>query len=160
MRKSKIISLLLLLSLFYSCSKKPSCDQENVKELVFDIVKEKMKKEIINEYYQEHSKDIYDAQVYAKDKGLNVRKIVEEKETKIKNQAKIYATEQVEENVIFKLDGIRLLNIQEKLKKCECISELIIIDKLVGEKESLKITYSAQYTEDGKLYVEIVNINN
>ncbi len=151
MKNSKIILLLVFISAFYACSNTPSCNQEDVKELVSNIVKKKVKKELKNKYFWEHYYELNDAREFAKDKGLNVDKIVNEKKEELKLKSESFV-----EGMSFKIKNIRLLKLQEKLKKCSCVANFIINDELIDEQvKNMNIIYTAQYTEDGNIYVEV-----
>lgn len=70
---------------------------------------------------------------------------------KIKKNALKYADSVVSEAVYnFDLNAIRIKQVQEKLKKCDCTAELSGFGK-----NPIQLEYSAQYMEDDKLYVEI-----
>ncbi len=153
MKNIKHTLFVLFILFFHSCSNTPSCNQYDVEELIINAIKKEVKKELENNYYNEHY-DSYDTYLYAKDNGLDISKFVTEKENEIKKQSKIYAEKQLKENITFRLEGVRLLKIQEKIKKCHCTSDIIITNKITNKEKHIDIEYTAQYTEDGDIYVE------
>lgn len=144
----KIILSISMVALMSSCNKQPECSGSDVKKTLFSIVKEQIIKEYENEYFNKNW-DYSSYRAYAKDNGLNINDFVEEKKINLKIEAKKIAKELIDETTL-ELDGVRFLSKEENLKKCECTADLIV-DR---EKET-KINYSAQYTEDGKVYVEL-----
>lgn len=80
------------------------------------------------------------------------RKKIEADLKKIKENALTYS-DSVASNTIYKyeLNAIRIKQVQDKIKKCDCTAEL----SLNGNTSQLD--YSAQYMEDDNLYVEIKN---
>jgi hypothetical protein len=60
-----------------------------------------------------------------------------------------------------KVDGIRDNGTDKKVKKCNCVANLSMLQKgKEGQAEapSFPISYTAQYTEDGKLYVVVFGL--
>jgi len=156
--------------LFNSCaSEQPKCNDNDVKEILFEIVKEQLQIQLEENYYAEKY-NYSDVRNYARDNGLDVDKVNGEIENKIKNEAKEYAISKLSK-AEFHLNGIRLLSNEESLKKCDCAAELIIdnidpvdndlttiFENMLRMKKNItsgmEIKYTAQYTEDDKVYVK------
>ena len=168
---SKISPLFLIfLLILNSCTQEqPKCDGNDVKEVLFDIVKEQLQIQLEENYFQENY-NYSDVRNYAHDNGLDVDKVNLEIKIKIKNEATEYAVSKLS-NTVFGLNGIRILSIQERLKKCDCVAELTIDNVEPVENDlttvltnilllrnditsGMEIKYTAQYTEDDKVYVE------
>jgi hypothetical protein len=124
----------------------------------------------MEENYFNENYNYSDVRNYARDNGLDVDKVNEEIENKIKEEAREYSISKLSK-AEFYLNGIRLLTIQEDLKKCDCAAELIIknIDPVDNDlttifenilrmkkpiTSGMEIKYTAQYTEDDKVYVQ------
>ena len=162
---------LIFVFLLNSCSsEQPKCDGSDVKEVLFDIVKEKLQEQLEEDYFQENY-NYSDIRNYARDNSLDVDKVNEEIENKIKREAREYSISKLS-NAKFHLNGIRMLSIEENLKKCDCAAELIIDNIEPADKDltsilenvlrmrkditsGMEIKYTAQYTEDDKVYVEL-----
>lgn len=146
MKKILLIGLpILLLS---SCSKQPTCDGADVKKVLFEIIKDKMKKEIKKDYFNANY-NYSDVRQYARDNNLNFTEVNNEMKSDFESKASAYALAETIKATL-KLNGSRLKSVDEKLKKCECASELI-----VNNDNKIDIEYTAQYTEDGQVYVEL-----
>ena len=152
------ISILIVsvLSLF-GCAKQPSCDGSDVKELVFDIMRDELKKQLKTAYLMEKHPMI---QQYAMQEGVDFPQAWAYLATGTSDAAEIAAAAEAEaseyastkiKEAILKLNAPKITGIDEKLKKCTCAAELIVeIDK----KVTTNIMYTAHYTEDNQLYVE------
>lgn len=174
----KIINPIQLIAMFTiaiffllnSCtSEQPKCNDDDVKEILFDIVKEQLQIQLEDTYYQEKY-NYSDVRNYARDNNMNVDSVNKKVELRIKEEAREYAISKISE-AVFKLNGIRVLNIDEELKKCDCAAELLIenfetkdpdledffenmlrMRKIISS--GMEIKYTAQLTEDDQIYVE------
>ena len=162
--------LLTFTFLLSSCtSEQPKCDGNDVKEVLFDIVKEQLQKQLEENYFRENY-NYSDVRNYARDNGLDEDEVNEEIKNKIKKEAREYSISKLSK-VSFHLNGIRLLSVQENLKKRDCAAELIIdnieptdndlttlLENMLRLQKNItsgmEIKYTAQYTEDDKVYVE------
>ncbi len=163
--------VLVFVFLLNSCTpEQPKCDGSDVKEVLFDIVEEQLQIQLEENYFQENY-NYSDIRNYARDNGLDVDKVNEEMENKIKKEASEYSISKLSK-AEFHLNGIRLISIRESLKKCDCAAELIIeniefadndlktvLENMLRMKNNItsgmEIKYTAQYTEDDKVYVEL-----
>lgn len=144
----KIFLSILMIALMSSCNKQPECSGSDVKNTLFSIVKEEIIKEYENGYFNKEW-DYSSIKDYAKDNNLNVNNFIEEKKIELKKEAKLFAEQKLKETSI-ELDAVRFLSKEEDLKKCRCTADLII-----DRERETKIEYTAQYTEEGKVYVEL-----
>lgn len=144
----KIILSILMVLLISSCNKQPECSGSDVKNTLFSIVKEEIVKEYENGYFNKKW-DYSSVKDYAKDNNFNVNNFIEEKKIELKKEAKLFAEQKIKETTI-ELDAVRFLSKEEDLKKCSCTADLII-----DRERETKIEYTAQYTEEGKVYVEL-----
>lgn len=209
--------VLLALPLWFltSCSQQPSCDSEDVKELVFEILKEKKHEALWQKVYSSNIIDnksnavkkyerkyqgefvknnftenvdyvidnksrwnktrsnviggwvvtnvrIDDEYYYAfgKKSAQKIRDFKNSEEYLAQKNEVIKFAEEVTRkfadsivlNTVYnlKLTAIRLVSVQESVKKCNCSAELI-----TNGKKSYTIEYSAQYTEDGQFFVKV-----
>lgn len=147
----KTIIAITLLSTLISCEKsQPECNGDDVKEVLFSIIKEEAQKEFEKEYFNK-TYSYFDLKAYALQQGFNVEEYLQERKIAIKENAKKVAKEKANQ-FKFELIGTRVTNKEEDLKKCSCKSELII-----NKEDSADIDYTAQYTEEGQVYVELLN---
>lgn len=144
MKKNLILIPFIILT---SCSNQPKCDSADVKNEVKNIISREYKKEIQDEYYYQNynRNDIYQ---YSKDRNLDFDKISQEISEKVKLEGVKYS-DSVISNINIAFNNIRIIDINQDLKKCECAANLIFIDDVYD------IEYSAQKTEDGNIYVEV-----
>lgn len=133
-------SCMVLLS---SCSPKaPSCNEESVTKLVMEITT----KEVRNQAFDTNMKlgGMITLQSYDE---LNAQKDAPGAE---KLKEIIRSTDQQIADSKLTLSGIRVNSVKNEIKKCECGGNITN-----ANGASIPITYSAQYTEDGQVYVEV-----
>jgi len=148
MKKINYLMLILFIFVSVGCAEKqPECNDSDVKEVLFGLIREQMQKEYEKLYFDENW-NYSDLRSYARDNGINVQNYIDEKRLELKKEAKIKVEQIVAESTI-ELSGVRLTDKDEEIKKCECISEMII-----DRENSREIKYTAQYTEDDQIYVE------
>ena len=138
---------MIFLVLLSSCGKSgaPNCTDTDVKKLVVDISNGELKNQLLlkvigsssvvqgNPTYEEWNK--------LKDKDKSIKEVVD-------NIDKATA------EMGIALSGIRINEKNDKIKKCQCGGELTFSN---GKTHSIE--YSAQYTEDGQVYVEVYGLN-
>jgi len=137
MRTLAVFSALSLVLLFCAaCTKSgaPSCTDESVKKLVLDISTKEFRNQLAG--------NVYDYLNEMKDKPGNDSA----KETIS------YVDKQIAEAKI-SLANIRINKKRDDIKKCECGGDLAF-----SNGKTLSITYTAQFTEDGKVYVEVAGL--
>ena len=144
----KIIILIVTIILITSCNNQPECSSAEVKRTLFSIVKEQLVKEYKNTYFNQKW-DYSSLRAYSKDNGLNQEDFLSQKRIELNEEARIFAENAVNKTKL-ELDAVRLLEKEEELKKCKCVADLV-----VDREESNKIEYTAQLTEDNKVYVEL-----
>jgi hypothetical protein len=141
-----VINAAMCIVVLAGCSPKaPSCTEDSVTQFVMKITTN----EIRNQTFQANMKlsgltivPDYDKLNAAKDDPGN---------EKIK--AIILATNQQVANNKLALSGIKVKNVNDELKKCECEGK---ITNAGGR--SIPITYTAQYTESERIRVEIYGL--
>ncbi len=144
------IQYIIVMLIFFSCNlidKQPKCSDEEVKKKVLEIFKEKIKPELIDSYVKEKI-NYSDLSDYASTNGYSYNNVVEKEETKLKNEAEIYAIK-VFNDVI--LEEILTSKIDKDIKKCNCEANF----KSQYLKE-IGAYYSAQYNDEGKTHVELL----
>ena len=143
----KKLILIGFVPLLFSCSNQPECDDSDVKDIVKEIYIDDyrglLEKKYINNNYNRN--DIYQ---FAKENNKDYDELNEEILASLKKESSLFSDSIISVSKI-EVNGIRLLDKNEKIKKCECAAELILDD------ENYDIEYSAQHTEDGKIYVEL-----
>lgn len=172
---SKSLSVMAILMVFtfvlISCtSEQPKCDGNDVKEVLYDILKEQLQIQLEENYFRENY-NYKDVRNYAKDNNLDLKEVDAKIEKQIKDEARELASTLISK-ASFNLEEVRILNIEEDIKKCDCAAK-IIIDNIEFKEEDLsklfenlllsrvnihsgmEIKYSAQNTEDDKVYVEL-----
>jgi hypothetical protein len=172
---TKLVLILMLFGLItslISCSAShPKCDDKDVKKILTEIINEKLQAQLESMYFR-NNYSYEDVRNYAKDNGLDIDEVDAEFEKNVKGKAKEIASKQVA-NANISFEEVRTLNIEEEIKKCDCATK-IIIDKIDLDENDLSmlalenllisnltifsgmdIKYSAQYTEDDKIYVEL-----
>ena len=121
----------------------PDCAGENVKGLIYDMARRELAEFIFIDNDPDY---IYLA------KGETLERIIAESnhEPYVQN-----ATEAIREaaGVAMKLHGIRTNSRDEEARAAACAATL---DR--GDWWTLEITYKAQYSEDGMVYVEVVGL--
>lgn len=125
-----------------SCCKSgaPNCADEDVKSLVIQIAEDELKRQLLV------------GSGILMDVPLN--KINYDEMNKVKDQNEKYAkaiayVDGRMEKVEMGLSGIRTEGKDDEIRKCNCSGELSVNGK------SGPVKYTAQYTEDGQIYVEV-----
>lgn len=157
--KQKTIIALLIVIVFAGCTRQPKCSDKDVKKLVVVTLKKQISETVEKTFNQELKKNSF------QNEELNqiFDKILEEKETLINElELKVY--------------DIKTVKIDKEIKKCECEGIISAIEKsdiitksvnefnkserykydIVGIKPTIK--YSTIVTDDDKLFVNILNI--
>lgn len=150
--RSKILITVSTFIIFAtSCiNSQPKCTQSSVKETLFQIIRERLEKEYKSQYFSENWKS-NDLREYATDNELDVESFLVKKHEEMEIQAQDYARERANKADI-ELINTRLVEVEENLKKCECITKF----KIEGEVSEREFNYTAQITEDDKVYVELL----
>lgn len=133
--------------LLSSCSPTaPSCNEESVTNLVMEITT----KEVRNQDFNTNMKlgGMITLQSYDE---LNAQKDAPGVDEKVKEI--IRSTDQQIADSKLTLSGIRVNSIKNEIKKCECGGNITN-----ANGSSIPITYSAQNTEDGQVYVEVFGL--
>ena len=87
---------------------------------------------------------------YTIDNGLTVRETAGQALKDVESKASTYAQSEEVSKTNFELNGVRLLKVNEKIKKCECAAELV-----VNDHNTLDLEHTTQYTEYRQVYVEV-----
>jgi len=131
----------------FGCSNTPKCSETEVTDLVMEISTDKLKNQLVNQAiiseFQTNPK-VYGNPTYAqlneqKSKDENIQKIID------------IVDKQVAE-IGMKLSAVRA-NSDSDDNKCNCGCTLTLSD---GNKAD--ITYTAQKTDDGQIYVEVFGL--
>jgi len=149
MRTLVVISALSLALLFcVGCTKSgaPSCTDESVKKLVLDISTGELRNILLNKAMMMSSIRVPgsydDVKKMASQPGIppEVGDLIATVDKQIA-EAKI------------SLSNIRINGKRDDIKKCECGGDLAL-----SNGKTLPINYTAQFTEDGKVYVEVAGL--
>jgi hypothetical protein len=145
--KIKYFLPLLILTSCNLIDNNPKCSDEEVKKLALEIFKEKVEKDLKDNFINEklNTNDLYQ---YAKANERDYDEVIEEEKEKLKNEAEIYAIKVFNE---VRLENILTTKLEKEIKKCECEAE--IKSKYLNE---IKAYYSAQYNDEGQTYVEFL----
>ncbi|WP_297445234.1 hypothetical protein [Desulfurobacterium sp.] len=152
MFRKLVVLVFILPFLLCGCGKSgaPSCDDGSVKDLVKQIVKEK----IMWPYVLQMCAG--DVVLHTTDKNVLLEYLKTAKDESEKERIRRYidcAEKELNETSL-KLEGFITLTKDDTAKYSECKAVLTIESK-DGRKASSNISYSAYYTSDGKLYVEV-----
>jgi hypothetical protein len=166
-----IIVSALSLFLLVGCSKSgaPSCNDGTVKKLVFDISLEEQKDKLFRDELLEAAKrippnspqsksDMCDKMIFGVFMGTTK---YDDAWNKIKKDDPCYETirgaisvvDQKIAKVEMNLVNIRIIEKLDDIKKCSCEGDL----SFFSDGRASHIMYAAQYTEDGKVYVKILD---
>ncbi len=145
--KVQYILPLLVLTSCNLIDNQPKCSDENVKKLALEILKEKLKPNIIDNYMKEHI-NYDDLSEYAWDNSIPYDKVEAEAKNKLKDEAEIEAVKILND---IKLENILTSKIDNEIKKCDC--EANIKSQYLNEIEA---HYSAQLNDEEKLNVELL----
>lgn len=137
-----LVSGLLVVS---SCGKTgaPNCADEDVKSLVIQIAEGELKRQLLI------------GSGMLMDVPLNKINYDEMNKAKDQNEKYARAIAYVDERmakVEMGLSGIRTEGKDDEIRKCNCSGELSVNGK------SGPVEYTAQYTEDGQIYIEVFGL--
>ncbi len=177
----KLILLTLVIFTLYSCSYYPECNDEDVIEITLDFCINEIKYELAyNKFYKEEfekfedplnleilsflsmmdgggSQDFKKALDEArKDAEKELRKIIEGNSTaeeEEKYSRFISYADSMVANTKIELINIRTTLLDKELSKCDCRADLIF--QGIINNENITIEYTAYYTDDGFLLVEV-----
>jgi len=134
------------------CSKStaPSCTDDPVKKLVLDIANGEIRNQLFEAGKIEYdirdgrgvlpgTYDDFKKHMDAPDQG-KVRELISDIDQKVRA-------------LNMSLANIRLNGKHDDIKKCECGGNLVL-----SNGKTLPINYTAQFTEDGKVYVEVAGL--
>ncbi|MDD1525277.1 hypothetical protein CYV15_07860 [Riemerella anatipestifer] len=152
MKTNTIILLFSLFIFFTNCTKQPKCNDEEVQNRVTKAIKQHIDNEIKNEL-----------EVFTEDENYSDFKPIIESRKKLIDEFE------------FKIHSIRTDDTKEEVRRCDCLGEISSIEKnkdIEAIKEDLKelgfadfrilgisptIKYTAQITDDEKVYITIHN---
>lgn len=141
----KVASLCILLILAgCGSSGAPKCSDSAVKKLVIDIATDEMKNQLT-------SQGIMKRGVNPQAWGYPTYEVLKQQMAGREDiKSIIESVDNQLNSVTMSLEGIRTNGADNKIKKCQCGANLAF-----SNGNSLPIEYSAQYTEDGKVYAEV-----
>lgn len=145
MYKQIIAIVITLLTTGCFSSRVPSCSDNDVKKTVIDISTREFREQLLFPAMREFNLNpwgipTYDEWNKIRDKDESVRKVLDLVDKWIA-ESKITLT------------GIRTNAKHKESRKCECAGEL---NFSTGKTHPIK--YTAQYSEDGKIYVEVYGL--
>jgi hypothetical protein len=149
----KYLQPLLFFLLLNGCQKHPSADSSAVKEHVLSAIKEKL----YNMHYsKERDRLINVARGSAGwDRDLDhLNKVKEKVNTGYFDDAAAEYARNKMESINLSLKAIRTLEINDEAKMIICAAELHYTSP--EDAGGVNIRYSAQYDEDGELYVRVI----
>lgn len=150
MKKINCAMLLASVALFAGCSSKPSCDDSDVVMLAKDILFEHHHKTLVDinwKFITEHEKELMALKDndFKLDDYANYKKINEDK---LSPKGKsLYKKLKKEIDKALEADPITVMTLKEDEHKVQCKAQFF--------KDDYVREYTAQYTDDGQLYVEI-----
>jgi hypothetical protein len=132
----------------YSNSGSPTCSDSDVRELVIDISTSELKDELLSQAIitqlgmspNVRGNPTYEQWNQLKGKNESIKNVID------------YVDKQVAE-MGMTLTGIRKNGINEEIKKCQCGGDLTF-----SNGKTHAIEYTAQYTEDGQIYVKVFGL--
>jgi len=131
----------IVMAFLFGCSKGPACNDADVRKLVLDISREKVKIELAKRVLVA---SIYMPQLYG------IKKEVSGEENL--KQISHIADELMKQSEI-NLSGVRTKSRYDTLRRCDCEANLDF--KADVYEGSLQIKYTASYAEGGKIKVEL-----
>lgn len=136
----------------------PTCTDSTVKELVIKILKESAASDLAVRYSLEHWQYLPEEFGRAAMRGYKI-KISEfeeyaEKDEKVKKILDMIKADLAQTTV--SLNGIRINASDDKAKKCECGASAVF--RTHDKTKEISVTYTAQSTEDGQVYVEVAGL--
>lgn len=150
MKKIKIAMCVASLLLLAGCSSKPSCDDSDVVMLAKDILFEHHHKTLVDinwQFINDHGKELMALKDddFKLDDYANYKKINEDK---LSPKGKsLYKKLKKEIDKALEADPLTVMTLKEDEHKVQCKAQFFKNDNF---RE-----YTAQYTDDGQLYVEI-----
>ena len=153
MKKAPFFVALLLatfVAILISCGKSgaPDCSDEAVRSLVMSISTNEVKDQLLSQAIMTELRmaprlagnPTYDEWNKIKDTDENIKTVVDAVDEQIKS-------------IEMTLVGIRTNEKNDEIKKCRCGGNISIANG--SDEKSLSIDYTAQYTDDGELFVEV-----
>lgn len=144
------IVVAIFLTFLFACSKSgaPNCSDSDVKALVIDISTGEIKNQLLSQAIitqlgtspQVQGNPTYEQWNQLKDKDKNIKELID------------YVDKQMKEAGMT-LTGIRTNGKNDEIKKCQCGGDLTF-----SNGKTFSIEYTAQYTEDEKIYVEVFGL--
>ncbi len=138
----------------------PKATDEDVQNLVFQIAKDAMLDSLAPHLFSEITGFRFPTKAtYAKVKTIilsdkNINATDQKTRTMVKRARVTFAKmEQLTKNMKCSLENIRTVKVEEKYRKSTSAADLKMNEKI------MPITFSAQYTDDDKLYVETSGLN-
>lgn len=149
-RRSFVIILAFSLVLLFNvgCSKSgaPSCTDESVKKLVLDISTGELRNQFLNQ-------NMMMSPIRVPGSYDDVKKIASQPDVHPEVGKLIAKVDEQIADAKINLINVRINGKNNEIKKCECGGDLSFSN---GKTHS--ITYTAQFTEDGKVYVEVAGL--
>ncbi len=142
-----ILGLSMMVCLSCSTSRAPSCTDEPVKKLVLDISAGEVRNQLFQAGKIEYG--IRDGRGVLPGTYDDFRKLQDTPGYEKARELMSFVDQQITAANI-SLTNIRLNGKHDEIKKCECGGDLVF-----SNGKTHPITYTAQYTEDGKVYVEV-----
>lgn len=170
MKTRLLLSLLFLIILQEACNfnSAPKCTDAKVKNLVMDITIEELK----NQYLQRPENAMISLMAMSTSNtyqqiilegsmaqgGGNYKPSYKDLKKHEKDDKTIYAIVHNVDSIFadnsdITLESIRVDDVDKGIKKCNCSADI------VSGENKVPISYSAQYTEEGKLYVTVSGLN-
>ncbi|MBF0591941.1 MAG: hypothetical protein HQL02_07625 [Nitrospirae bacterium] len=158
-----VILLVMCIFLFFGCSKSgaPSCTGKDVKKLVISISTDELKNQLariynlhmnMGKYYKDPGEALASFLTMTYDDLKKLKDANNKNEEAVKVLDKAIAD--IDQDLAnMHLDNIRINDVNDKIKKCDCSSDLIASN---GNK--IPITYTGQFNDKGELYVEVFGL--
>lgn len=157
----KLVLMFALLSLFFiggcGSSGAPECSSKDVQKMVIKIVTEQFQNKLTNQAIMTEAgidPSLWGNPSYDSLKQ-QMEKVTAEEKTRIESIIKVVDKQM--SKLSLSLEGTRTESCNDKIKKCKCGANLVVPGPNGGSK-SFPIKYTAQYTDDGKLYVEVFGL--
>ena len=143
--------------LFTGCgnSGAPECSSSDVTKLVIDITTTKFKDQLTNQVIMEQGKWVPDNTTYEILKQ-QMKQVTAEEKAELESIIKL--VDKKLSDFSFSLEGFRTDSCDDKTRKCQCGANMVISNSDGTKTPPLSIKYTAQYTEDGKIYVEVFGL--
>lgn len=143
-----VLAFSLFLLFFIGCSKSgaPSCSDDSVKGLVLDISAGELRNQLL-------SQNMMMSSIRVPGSYDDIKKIASEPNAPPEVVELISKVDEQITQLNINLINVRMNGKNNEIKKCDCGGDLSFAN---GKTHS--ITYTAQYTEDGKVYVEVAGL--